>query len=375
MRPRGWHLSEAHCTFAGRAIPASLFDFGLFFFHNAQVLLDQGSGPYFYLPKLEGAREAELWHDVFEFAEDSLTIARGAVRATVLIETLPAVFEMDEILHALGPYALGLNCGRWDYIFSHIKTRQADPAAVFPDRSSITMTQPCMRAYTQLTVRTCHHRGAYAIGGMAAQVPIAGDEAANESALERVRQDKRREVADGHDGTWVAHPALVPVARQAFEEHMGRRAQQLDVARSDVHVTVADLLQLPEGPRTEAGLRLNVRVGIRYLEAWLGGQGAVALYYLMEDAATAEISRAQVWQWLHHGVRLDDGRVVTPALVGHIVAEEMQVIATEVGAERFTAGRFNAARDLFVRVATGRTLPDFLTLDAYTMLDRPGELS
>ena len=376
VRPRGWHLGEAHCTIGGRAMPAALFDFGLFFFHNAQLLLDQGSGPYFYLPKLEAAREAALWHDVFEFAEDALEVDRGSVRATVLIETLPAVFEMDEILHALGPYALGLNCGRWDYIFSHIKTRQSDPAAVFPDRSSITMTQPCMRAYTQLTVRTCHRRGAYAIGGMAAQVPIAGDDAANEAALDRVRQDKRREVADGHDGTWVAHPALVPVAREAFEERLGRRAQhQLNVLRDDVNVTVADLLQLPEGPRTEAGLRLNVRVGIRYLEAWLGGQGAVALYHLMEDAATAEISRAQVWQWLHHRTPLDDGRVVTPALVGVIVAEEMRKIAAEVGAERFAAGRFDEARNLFVRVATGHTLPDFLTLEAYSMLDRPGATS
>ena len=373
VRPRGWHLVEAHCVAGERPLPAPLFDFGLYLFHNAPALAARGTGPYFYLPKLEAASEAALWRDVFEFSEDALGIAPGTIRATVLIETLPAVFEMDEILYALGPYAIGLNCGRWDYIFSHIKTRQHDASVIFPDRSQITMTQPCMRAYTQLAVRTCHRRHAYAIGGMAAQIPISGNPAANDAALERVRDDKRREVADGHDGTWVAHPALVPVAREAFEASLGGKPNQLDVRRPDVIVTVEDLLRLPVGTCTLAGLELNVRVGIQYLEAWLRGQGAVALYHLMEDAATAEISRAQVWQWIRHRALLDDGRVVTEALLHAVIAGEMRVIAAEVGAERFANGRFNDARSLFVRVATGDTLSDFLTLQAYPLLDQTGD--
>ena len=377
VRPRGWHLTERHLLVDDAPLPAALVDAGLYLFHNAHELGRMGSGPYFYLPKLEGHAEAALWHDVLAFAEEWLDLPHGTVRVTVLIETLPAVFELDEILFALRERICGLNCGRWDYIFSFIKTRSHDPAAVLPDRSQVTMTQPCMRSYTQRVVQVCHRRGAWAIGGMAAQIPISGEKnpEANDTALARVRADKEREVRDGHDGTWVAHPALVAVAREAFVAHLGTQTNQLDVTLDALEVTAADLLRTPEGTRTEAGLRLNVRVGIRYLEAWLQGQGAVALYHLMEDAATAEISRAQVWQWMRHRAALDDGRVVTRELVEGIVAEEMTVIEREVslGAARFAAGRFAAARDLFLRVATAdpngdEPMPDFLTLDAYQLL-------
>ncbi len=370
VRPRGWHLVERHILVDDVPIPGALVDAGLYLFHNAHVLRQLGSGPYLYLPKLEGRAEAALWSDVLGFAEEFLDLARGTTRVTVLIETLPAVFELDEILFALRERICGLNCGRWDYIFSGIKTRAHEPAAVLPDRSQVTMTQPNMRAYTQRVVQVCHRRGAWAIGGMAAQIPISGAEnaEANAAALGRVRADKEREVRDGHDGTWVAHPALVPVAREAFVAHLGKRTNQLDVTLDALVVTAADLLRTPEGTRSEAGLRLNVRVGIRYLESWLRGSGAVALYHLMEDAATAEISRAQVWQWVRHGAALDDGRVVTRDLVRAVVEDEMQVIAREVGEPRFTDGRFGEARQLFLRVALADTLPDFLTLDAYQLL-------
>jgi malate synthase len=368
VRPRGLHLPEAHVTLDGEPIPGCLFDAGMYLFHNVQALRERGTGPYFYLPKLECAEEAALWNDVFVAAQNTLGVPQGSIKATVLIETLPAAFQMDEILFALREHIAGLNCGRWDYIFSFIKTRRGDASALLPDRSQVTMTQPCMRAYTQLAVRTCHHRGAYAIGGMAAQIPIKNDPEANAEALGRVRGDKLREVGDGHDGTWVAHPALVPVARDAFMEHMSGD-QQLDRLRDDVHVTAADLLQVPEGTRTEDGLRLNVRVGIQYLEAWLRGSGAVPLYHLMEDAATAEISRAQVWQWIAHHATLVDGRTVTRALVEQIVADEMTRIRDEVGREHFTNGRFPEARDLFVRLVTADALTEFLTLAAYPLLD------
>ena len=369
VRPRGLHLPERHVTMDGRAIPGCLLDFGLYFFHNAHELLARGTGPYFYLPKLESHREARIWNEVFCFAEEALRLGGGTIKATVLIETLPAAFEMDEILHELREHSAGLNCGRWDYIFSFIKTRQHDPAAVLPDRSQVTMEQPCMRAYTQLAVRTCHRRGVHSMGGMAAQIPIKNDEAKNAAALAKVRADKLREVRDGHDGTWVAHPGLVAVAREVFEANM-KGPNQLDRMRKDVQVTARDLLQVPQGTRTEEGLRLNVRVGIQYIEAWLRGNGCVPLYSLMEDAATAEISRAQVWQWLHHGVALEDGRRVTPELIQAVIDDEMRKIEGEIGTDRFRAGRFEEARALFERISTAPTLETFLTLPAYEALDR-----
>jgi malate synthase len=368
VRPRGLHLPETHVTVSGDAVPGCLFDTGMYLFHNAQALIERGTGPYFYLPKLESAEEAALWNDVFFAAEDALGIQRGTIKATVLIETLPAVFQMHEILHALREHAVGLNCGRWDYIFSFIKTRSEDPAAVLPDRSQVTMTQPCMRAYTQLLIRTCHRRGAFAMGGMAAQIPVKNDPAANAIAEEKVRADKTREVLDGHDGTWVAHPALVPVARDAFSTHMSGD-NQLDRAREDVDVGARELLQTPVGTVTEEGLRLDIRVAIQYLEAWLRGSGAVPLYGMMEDAATAEISRAQVWQWIHHRVTLADSTVITRDLVIALVDSEMARIASEVGAARMRDGRFADARELFLRTATATTIQEFLTLPAYPMLE------
>ena len=368
VRPRGLHLPERHMVVDGKPVPGALFDFGLFFFHNVYALLERGAGPWFYLPKLESHLEARLWNEVFLFSQESLGVPRGTIRATVLIETLPAAFEMDEILYELREHSAGLNCGRWDYIFSYIKTRRHDPAAVLPDRSQITMSQPCMRAYTQLAVRTCHRRGAHAIGGMAAQIPIKADSGANALALDKVRADKLREVTDGHDGTWVAHPGLVPVAREVFEGRMPG-PNQLDRLRDDVRVSPADLLRVPEGTRTGEALRLNVRVGIQYLEAWLRGTGCVPLYHLMEDAATAEISRTQAWQWFRHRVRLDDGRLVTQGLFERIVTEEMDRIRREVGAVRMASGRFGEARDLFARLCTAPDCAEFLTLDAYDLLE------
>jgi len=367
VRPRGLHLPERHLTVDGAAIPGALLDFGLYFFHNAHELLARDTGPYFYLPKLESHLEARIWNDVFLFAEEALRLEPGTIKATVLIETLPAAFEMDEILYELREHSAGLNCGRWDYIFSFIKTRQHDPDAVLPDRSQVTMEQPCMRAYTQLAIRTCHRRGVHSMGGMAAQIPIKNDEAKNQAALEKVRADKLREVRDGHDGTWVAHPGLVPVAREVLEAHM-KGLNQLDRLREDVRSSAADLLQIPQGTRTEEGLRLNVRVGIQYIESWLRGLGCVPLYSLMEDAATAEISRAQVWQWLHHGAALEDGRRVTPELIRSTIDDEMKRIESEVGSDRFGRGRFAEARALFERISTAPTLETFLTLPAYEAL-------
>jgi malate synthase len=367
VRPRGLHLTEKHLEVDGRRAPASLFDFGLFFFHNARALVARGSGPYFYLPKLESHLEARLWNDVFLHAQERLGLPRGTVRATVLIETLPAAFEMDEILHELREHSAGLNCGRWDYIFSFIKKQRSDGRAVLPDRGQVTMEQHCMRSYTQLLVKTCHRRGVHAMGGMAAQIPIKSDPAANEAALAKVRADKLREVRDGHDGTWVAHPGLVPVARAVFDEHM-KGPSQLDQAREDVQVTAADLLRIPTGTRTETGLRLNVRVGVQYLEAWLRGSGCVPLYNLMEDAATAEISRTQVWQWIHHRAALDDGREVTAELFRRVLAEEMSALRTSLGEGRFAEGRFAGAVELFERLSTAESCSEFLTLPAYEVL-------
>jgi len=369
VRPRGLHLPERHLEVDGEPVPGCLFDFGLYFFHNARELLDRGTGPYFYLPKLESHTEARIWNDVFLLAQETLGVPRGSIRATVLIETLPAAFEMDEILWELREHAGGLNCGRWDYIFSFIKTRAHDPEAILPDRSQVTMEQPFLRAYTQLAIKTCHRRGIHAMGGMAAQIPIKSDPDANERALAKVRADKLREVKDGHDGTWVAHPGLVSIAREVFEEHM-KGPNQIERLREDVEATPVDLLQTPEGTRTEDGLRLNARVGIQYLEAWLSGNGCVPLYNLMEDAATAEISRTQVWQWIRHGAGLEDGRRVTPELFQGIVEDEMKRIAGDVGPERLRTGRFEEARALFTRLSTAESLEPFLTLPAYTLLDR-----
>ena len=367
VRARGWHLLEKHILVDGQPVPGGLVDFGLFFFHNAKAQLESGKGPYFYLPKLQHHLEARLWNDVFNYAQDALGVPRGSIRATVLIETLPAAFQMDEILYELREHSGGLNCGRWDYIFSFIKTLRARPEAVLPDRAQVGMTQPFMRAYTQLVIKTCHRRGVHAMGGMAAQIPIKRDPEANDRALTKVRRDKEREVSDGHDGTWVAHPGLVPLAREIFADGV-KGDNQVSRLREDVQVSAADLVAVPEGTRSEAGLRENVRVGIHYLEAWMSGNGCVPLYDLMEDAATAEISRAQVWQWLHHGVSLEDGRTVDATLVRSIIADEMKTIRGEVGDARFESGRYELARTLFEELSTADTMADFLTLPGYEQL-------
>ena len=368
VRPRGWHLTEKHFHVNGEPISGGLFDFGLYFFHNAAELKRRGSGPYFYLPKLESHLEARLWNDVFEFAQDHLGIPQGTIRATVLIETILAAFEMHEILWELRPHSAGLNCGRWDYIFSFIKKFRNRPDFVLPDRSIVTMERHFLKSYVSLLIRTCHRRGAHAMGGMAAQIPIKNDPEANNAALEKVRQDKLREAKAGHDGTWVAHPGLVGVAKQVFDEYMPQ-PNQIDRKREEVHVTAQDLLAIPQGTITEGGLRLNVDVGIQYLEAWLRGNGAVPIYNLMEDAATAEISRAQVWQWAKHGAKLEDGRPVTPELVKHVIGEELQKMRERAGAERFAKGKYKTAAGLFERMMLSGEFSDFLTLPAYEYLD------
>jgi malate synthase A len=368
VRPRGWHLPERHLLADGRPIPASLLDFGLYFFHNVEALRARGTGPYFYLPKLQSHLEARLWNDVFVAAQERLSVPRGTIKATVLVETLPAAFEMDEILFELREHSSGLNCGRWDYIFSTIKTLRADPSWVVPDRAQVTMQQPFMRAYTQLLIRTCHRREVHAMGGMAAQIPIRDDPKASEEALDRVRADKLREVTDGHDGTWVAHPGLVPLATAIFDEHM-KTPNQIDRKREDVSVGAKDLLQVPQGTRTEAGLRHNVRVGVQYLEAWLLGNGCVPLYNLMEDAATAEISRTQVWQWVHHRATLDDGRPLTVERFRRVLDEELAALSSALG-PRYAAGRFAEAKALFDAMSTSAEFEEFLTLPAYDELLR-----
>ncbi|MDQ4133544.1 MAG: malate synthase A [Actinomycetota bacterium] len=370
VRPRGWHLEEKHVLVDGEPMSASLFDFGLAFFHNARELLDRGSGPYYYLPKLEGHLEARLWNDVFLAAQDAVGLAPGTIKATVLIETVLAAFEMDEILYELRDHSAGLNAGRWDYIFSVIKKFRTWPEFVLPDRAQVTMTVPFMRAYTELLVRTCHRRAAHAIGGMAALVPSRRDPAVTEAALAGVRDDKLREAGDGFDGTWVAHPDLVPVATEVFDAALGTRPNQLDRSRDDVKVRADDLLGVlrPAQGITERGLRTNVRVGIKYLESWLRGFGAVAIDNLMEDTATAEICRSQVWQWRHHAVALDQGVTVTDEMVRRIIDEEAAALVTEAGAD--AAGRrFGDARWLFERVALGQPFTEFLTFEAYDLTD------
>ncbi|MGW6469508.1 malate synthase A [Streptomyces nigra] len=371
MRPRGWHLGERHLQLDGQPVPGALVDFGLYFFHNAQRLLDLGKGPYFYLPKTESHLEARLWNDVFVFAQDYLGIPQGTVRATVLIETITAAYEMEEILHELRDHASGLNAGRWDYLFSIVKNfRDGGPKFVLPDRNAVTMTAPFMRAYTELLVRTCHKRGAHAIGGMAAFIPSRRDAEVNKVAFEKVRADKDREAADGFDGSWVAHPDLVPIAMESFDKVLGYKPHQKDRLREDVHVEAADLIAIDslDARPTYAGLVNAVQVGIRYIEAWLRGMGAVAIFNLMEDAATAEISRSQIWQWINAGVEFENGEKATPELARRIAAEELQNIEAELGAEAFAAGHWQQAHDLLLEVSLDADYADFLTLPAYERL-------
>ena len=372
VRPRGWHLVEKHLLVDAEPVAGCLFDFGLFFFHNARRLLDKGSGPYLYLPKIESHKEARLWNDVFTFAQDALSIERGTVKATVLVETVPAAFEMDEILYELKDHSAGLNAGRWDYMFSMIKCHADRPEFLLPDRNSVTMTAPFMRAYTELLVKTCHRRGGHAMGGMAAFIPSRKDPAINQMALANVRRDKERESHDGFDGTWVAHPDLVGVATEEFDKVLGERLNQVDREREEVTASASDLLDVAatEGEITEEGLRSDINVGIQYISSWLRGNGAAAIHNLMEDAATAEIARSQVWQWVHHSARLSDGRDVTPELVREVATDELEVIRREVGDEFFFEhGRPEESRGLFEEVALGDQFVEFLTIPAYEHLD------
>ncbi|MFD5892806.1 MULTISPECIES: malate synthase A [unclassified Streptomyces] len=370
-RPRGWHLDERHLQFEGRAVPGALVDFGLYFFHNARRLIELGKGPYFYLPKTESYLEARLWNDVFVFAQDYVGIPQGTVRATVLIETITAAYEMDEILYELRDHASGLNAGRWDYLFSIVKNfRDGGPKFVLPDRNAVTMTAPFMRAYTELLVRTCHKRGAHAIGGMAAFIPSRRDPEVNKVAFAKVKDDKDREAADGFDGSWVAHPDLVPIALASFDAVLGERPNQKDRLREDVSVTAAELIAVDslEAEPTYQGLIGAVQVGIRYIEAWLRGLGAVAIFNLMEDAATAEISRSQIWQWINAGVVFENGETATADLVRKIASGELAAIREEIGEEAFTAGRWQQAHDLLLTVALDENYEEFLTLPAYEQL-------
>ncbi|MFI8090641.1 malate synthase A [Streptomyces sp. NPDC086080] len=372
VRPRGWHLDERHLTDAGGTpVPGALVDFGLYFFHNAARLTELGKGPYFYLPKTESHLEARLWNEVFVFAQEYLGIPRGTVRATVLIETITAAYEMEEILYELRDHASGLNAGRWDYLFSIVKNfRDGGARFVLPDRNAVTMTAPFMRAYTELLVRTCHKRGAHAIGGMAAFIPSRRDAEANKVAFEKVRADKDREANDGFDGSWVAHPDLVPIAMESFDRVLGDRPHQKDRLREDVHVTAEDLLAVDslDARPTYAGLVNAVQVGIRYIEAWLRGLGAVAIFGLMEDAATAEISRSQIWQWINAEVVLDNGEQVTAELARTVAAGELAAIRAEIGEEAFAAGNWQQAHDLLLQVSLDEDYADFLTLPAYEQL-------
>jgi malate synthase len=371
VRPRGWHLVEKHMLVDGAPISGSLFDFGLYFFHNAKRLLAKRTGPYFYLPKLENHAEARLWNDVFNFAQDELGIPRGTIKATVLIETILAAYEMDEILYELRDHITGLNAGRWDYIFSCIKKFRNQPSFVFPDRAQVTMEIPFMRAYTELLVKTCHQRGAHAMGGMAAFIPNRKDPQINQNALAKVREDKVRESADGFDGTWVAHPDLVPVAKKVFADALGTRPNQKERLREEVQVRAEQLrdFRVPNGTLTENGLRHNISVGLQYIESWLRGSGAVAIYNLMEDTATAEISRSQVWQATHHNAKLPDGRPVTLELYRTLVPEELEKIRRMWGEKNFMASRVGAAKEIFDELVADDDFADFLTLRAYKYLD------
>jgi malate synthase len=365
-RPRGWHLEEKHVLLGGKRVPASLFDWGFYFFHNAKELVARGSGPYFYLPKLESHLEARLWNDVFVHAQEALGLPRGTVRATVLIETILGAFEAEEILYELRDHASGLNCGRWDYIFSVVKKLRNRPEYLFPDRTLITMTVPFMRAYALHVINVCHRHGAYAMGGMAAQIPIKNDPAANEAALVKVRADKEREARDGHDGTWVAHPGLVQTALEAFSQHM-RGPNQMERLH-DVKVTAAMLLEPLRGPITENGVRWNLHVGVRYLEAWLGGSGAEPIHNLMEDLATSEISRSQLWQWLKYRAKLEDARAITAEMYDTLLAEELKKIRADYGDERYDGGHFQEAVELFMKMSKSPQFDEFLSLPAYELL-------
>lgn len=368
VRPRGWHLDEKHFLVDGKQVSGGLFDFGLYFFHNAQTLIARGSGPYFYLPKLESYLEARLWNNVFDFAQDQLGIPRGTIKATVLIETILAAFEAEEILYELRYHSAGLNCGRWDYIFSCIKKFRNNPNIIFADRALVTMTTHFMRSYSRFVIKVCHRRNAHAIGGMAAQIPIKDDPVANEEALAKVRADKEREASDGHDGTWVAHPGLVPVALAAFNERMPQ-PNQIDRKLEDLEITREDLLKFgPEGPITEKGLRTNINVAVRYLGSWLAGNGCVPIFNLMEDAATAEISRSQVWQWIRSpkGI-LEDGRKITVELVRQFLAEEKEAIKASLG-EAYAQGKYEEAAELFDYLTTSPEFIEFLTIPAYQRL-------
>jgi malate synthase len=368
VRPRGWHLHERRLIVDGAKMSGALFDFGLYVFHSARAQLATGSTPAFYLPKIESHLEARLWNDVFSFAEAAIGVANGTLKATVLIETIPAAFEMDEILYELRDHIVGLNCGRWDYIFSFIKRLGKNPKFLTPDRAAMTMGKAFLNAYSLLLIKTCHRRGAFAMGGMAAQIPIKGDAAANEAAFAKVRADKQREASNGHDGTWVAHPDLVAVAMEVFDRLMPG-PNQLGVTGDNYNVTRGDLLKVHDGERTEAGLRENIRVGVQYIEAWLRGRGAVPLYNLMEDAATAEISRAQVWQWMHMKAKLADGRVVTPDLFRETLADEMDKVRAAVGEQAFVGGRFAEAIHLFAEMSLSPKFEEFLTTPAYELID------
>ena len=370
VRPRGWHLPEKHVMVDGMPASGSLFDFSIYLFNNARERLQNGPGIYFYLPKLEHYLEARLWNDVFVRAQDLLGIPHGSIKATVLIEHILAAFQMPEILYELRHHSSGLNCGRWDYLFSYIKKFAKKEKFIVPDRAQVTMTAPLMRAYALSCIKECHRHGAHAIGGMAAYIPVKSDPAANEKAFAMVREDKRREAGDGHDGTWVAHPGLVAIAKEEFDRVLGDKPNQIARRRDDVTVTARQLIEPPPGTITEAGLRTNIRVGIQYLEAWLGGLGCVPLYNLMEDAATAEISRTQVWQWVHNpkGI-LDDGRKVTIGMVREFIREELKRIRTERGDERYEHGHFQTATRLFDELVEALSPPEFLTLKAYDLID------
>ena len=369
VRPRGWHLVEKHLLVDGRPVPGAFVDFGLYVFHNHAALAARGTGPYFYLPKLESHLEARLWADVFEFTEARLDIKRRSIKATVLIETILAAYEMDEILWELRDYIVGLNCGRWDYIFSFIKKFSHRPDFVLPDRQQVTMTTHFLRSYSRLLIKTCHRRGAFAMGGMAPQIPIRDDPRANDEALARVRADKEREAGDGHDGTWVAHPGLVPVAMEVFDRLMPT-PNQLHRALSDVQIDAADLLRIPQGTITETGLRSNTSVSVQYLAAWLGGLGCVPINNLMEDAATAEIARAQIWQWIRHpGGVLDDGRKVTIELFRAVLKEELEKLRAQLGEAQFASGHFARAAELIDEVTAAPQFVTFITLPAYERID------
>ena len=369
VRPRGWHLPEKHVLIDGVPVSGGIFDFGLYFFHNVRTLLAKGTGPYFYLPKMESHLEARLWNDVFVLAQNELGIPQGTIKATVLIETILATFEMDEILYELREHSSGLNCGRWDYIFSAIKKFRNIPEYIFPDRAQVTMTTHFMRSYSLLLIKTCHRRNAHAMGGMAAQIPIKNNPEANDEAMERVHADKRREATDGHDGTWVAHPGLVPVAMEEFDAVM-KTPNQIDRKREDVHVTAADLVQVPAGTITEGGLRNNISVSVQYLESWLRGSGCVPINNLMEDAATVEIARSQIWQWIHHPLGiLDDGRKVTIELFRSLLDDEMNKLKQRVGEQDFAARPFDTAAKLLDNIVTDEVFVEFLTLPAYSYLE------